>query len=276
MTVITLKNNESEYFDLIVYPDGQHHIKLKLDKLDVKESIEIKCRIKEFSELEVLMLLVSTLNKYDYRIENINFIYLFGMRSDRAFEEGQCNYVKAVLAPIVNEISKYCESCSIMMPHSTYGISQLNATSEFVNHPDTPNEYKYETIIFGDKSSTKWSYYFQEFEQSEIIHFDKVRKISGDIFVSLEDQMLNKIKEDISGKPILIFDDLCDGGATFISEAKYLIKKFPDRKLHLFVSHGIFSKGFDELFKYFDKIITTNSYEDWDNFHPKLQIIEVF
>lgn len=45
-----------------------------------------------------------------------------------------------------------------------------------------------------------------------------------------------------SGKIVLIVDDICDGGATFISLAKMLREKGAEG-VHLFVSHGIFSKG---------------------------------
>lgn len=46
------------------------------------------------------------------------------------------------------------------------------------------------------------------------------------------------------GKTILIVDDLCDGGATFIKLAAAL-KGAAD--IHLYVSHGLFSKGIDVL-----------------------------
>jgi len=41
---------------------------------------------------------------------------------------------------------------------------------------------------------------------------------------------------------VLIVDDICDGGATFISVAK-MLKAQKDFKIGLFVTHGIFSKG---------------------------------
>ena len=38
-----------------------------------------------------------------------------------------------------------------------------------------------------------------------------------------------------------------------------------ESKNYLFVSHGIFSAGFEELSDYFEKIYTTNSYKDITN-----------
>lgn len=45
---------------------------------------------------------------------------------------------------------------------------------------------------------------------------------------------------------VLIVDDICDGGASFIAAAKEL-KELADVTVHLYVSHGIFSKGLDVL-----------------------------
>lgn len=47
---------------------------------------------------------------------------------------------------------------------------------------------------------------------------------------------------------ILIVDDICDGGRTFIEAAKLLKAEYPDADIHLYVSHGIFSKGTGVLF----------------------------
>lgn len=57
----------------------------------------------------------------------------------------------------------------------------------------------------------------------------------------------------------LVVDDICDGGGTFNLLAAAVKKARPDIKLELFVSHGIFSKGFDTLFKNYEHIYTTDS-----------------
>jgi len=68
---------------------------------------------------------------------------------------------------------------------------------------------------------------------------------------------------DYLGKPCIIVDDICDGGGTFIGLAQEL-KKHNAGNLYLAVSHGIFSKGLENLSSYFNgpfkKIFTTNSY----------------
>lgn len=55
-----------------------------------------------------------------------------------------------------------------------------------------------------------------------------------------------KLEGDPKGKRVLIIDDICDGGMTFILLAKELIEKGA-KEVNLFVSHGIFSKGIQIL-----------------------------
>jgi ribose-phosphate pyrophosphokinase len=49
---------------------------------------------------------------------------------------------------------------------------------------------------------------------------------------------------DYKGKNLLIVDDICDGGRTFIELAKVLREHNPSR-IDLYITHGIFSKGFE-------------------------------
>lgn len=58
----------------------------------------------------------------------------------------------------------------------------------------------------------------------------------------------------------LIVDDICDGGGTFNGLADAIKKTNPDVKLDLWVTHGVFSQGFDALEDRFDTIHTTDSY----------------
>lgn len=64
-----------------------------------------------------------------------------------------------------------------------------------------------------------------------------------------------------AGRACLIVDDICDGGRTFIETAKAL-KGAGAVSVKLFVTHGIFSAGFDELRMHLDGIITTDSWCD--------------
>ena len=59
--------------------------------------------------------------------------------------------------------------------------------------------------------------------------------------------------DELNGKHCMIFDDICDGGRTFIELSKVLREKGAT-SVSLYVSHGIFSAGFDELRQHINHI----------------------
>lgn len=85
-----------------------------------------------------------------------------------------------------------------------------------------------------------------------VIYGEKVKDLqTGNV---IDYKIVGKIPQ---GRKILVIDDICDGGRTFIEAAKLM----EGNDLYLHVSHGIFSKGFDELKKYYKRIYTTDSYK---------------
>jgi phosphoribosylpyrophosphate synthetase len=66
---------------------------------------------------------------------------------------------------------------------------------------------------------------------------------------------------------VLIVDDICDGGGTFLGISDALGSRLRslgdvggDYILGLYVTHGIFSKGFCDLIEKFDHVYTTDSF----------------
>ena len=79
--------------------------------------------------------------------------------------------------------------------------------------------------------------------------------------------MVDELPE--TGK-LLIVDDICDGGGTFLGLAE--ATGLPKDRLDLWVTHGIFSKGVHVLADHFGVVHTTNSYYLGDGF--KLDDVE--
>ncbi len=75
-------------------------------------------------------------------------------------------------------------------------------------------------------------------------------------------EKLEVYSENLKNLPNIIIDDIADGAASFIFCVKELQKIQNYKNSFLVVSHGIFSKGLQDLKKYFDGIYTTNSYKD--------------
>ncbi len=58
---------------------------------------------------------------------------------------------------------------------------------------------------------------------------------------------------------VLVVDDICDGGRTFVALAQAL-RPLTTGPLRLYVTHGIFSAGFDGLRAHYDEILTANPF----------------
>ena len=78
------------------------------------------------------------------------------------------------------------------------------------------------------------------------------------------------LADDLSGQCAVITDDICDGGFTFIKIAEQLREKNV-KKIVLFVTHGIFSKGFEVFDDLIDEVVTTDSFPQIE--HSKLRVI---
>lgn len=112
----------------------------------------------------------------------------------------------------------------------------------------------HDVVCFPDKGAKER--YSKLFKGTPVIYSDKRRnQLTGVIEgVDLE---LNGV--DISGKNVLVFDDICDGGKTFLEIAEKL-NIYSPANLSLAVSHGLFSKGLDKMIEVgYSNFYTTNS-----------------
>lgn len=66
----------------------------------------------------------------------------------------------------------------------------------------------------------------------------------------------------IAGRNLLVVDDICDGGRTFVELAK-AISAYSPKSLDLFVTHGIFSQGTAVLKEHYNSIYSANVW--WNN-----------
>lgn len=112
-------------------------------------------------------------------------------------------------------------------------------------------------IVFPDKGAMER--YGTGLSQIHTIFCDKVRdQATGQILGITID--MNGNRDFINRDRLLIVDDICDGGATFIGVAKALKEKNEHMQINLFVTHGIFSRGKDHLLQNgIDEVYTTNS-----------------
>lgn len=106
--------------------------------------------------------------------------------------------------------------------------------------PDEGAAHKVET--FAQQARFKWCI-------NDVVYATKVRDPKTGNITDTRVPFIDK-----TVKNILVMDDICDGGRTFTEIGKRLPQ---DPILHLFVTHGRFSKP--DVFEYFDEVHSTDT-----------------
>jgi len=288
--LISLARPEQSHIDveIIKFPDGQQSIKiLKPNSLFRDEPLTISTRLNNFQDVELLCCLVAAIRNVvpDKKIK-LWVPYLLGSRSDRKFEEGGVNYLKQVIAPIINSLKFY--SVEVMDPHSDVIEGVIDNVICHSNFQLVMEAFAVHThredrvaIVAPDAGSLKKIFKLVNTinDTHSFVHAitsihtaSKVRQLSTGRILKTELYTTAPLND---ADHLFIIDDICDGGRTFIELAKVIREKGYEEKLHLIVTHGIFSKGLQVVKDHFDSISTTDSYQDFSLDSNEIFIKEV-
>jgi len=278
-------------FGISKFPDGQQSVTLEGDgrgNFSFLEDSEvlIQSRLNSFLDLELILCATQALKELQLKIGiSLSVPYFLGARSDRKFGEGGFNYIKSVIAPIIN--SQEYESVWVLDPHSDVLEACINNFRKGTN--SELFGFALEQLVIDEwrKTTEDWSFGFwlervwvknqnivlvspdagaykkvfdvaKEFEIERIVTATKVRDLKTGQIIRTEIPTLDQ-HNDLK---YVIVDDICDGGRTFIELAKAIKASRPTAEIYLVVTHGIFSAGYAELGKYFNGIYCTNSVKD--------------
>lgn len=265
--ILDLTNKEKSLIDYEIskFPDGQQTLHLKNVRvaLVIDKTIQIKSRLNNFKDLELIICANQALKNLGVGHVNLYVPYFTGARSDRQFVNTGVNYLKQVICPIIN--SQNFASVTVIDPHSDVLEACLNnyekiSNTSLVNFAlkDLNGRSAQTAIVSPDAGALKKIYDIaKHFNIKNVTTASKVRDIETGNIVRTELPTMDLT--DI--EHILIIDDICDGGRTFIELAKE-IKKQTNKPVYLIVTHGIFSAGFDSLVGNIENIYTTNSVRD--------------
>jgi ribose-phosphate pyrophosphokinase len=113
-------------------------------------------------------------------------------------------------------------------------------------------------LVAPDAGARKRVMYLARALELDVVFAEKVRntqtgKITG-----------TQVVGELPDCPLLVVDDICDGGRTFTELAAALRTRQAEQRqsqpLHLYVTHGIFSKGLGPLLEHYETIFTRNNW----------------
>lgn len=259
MQTLNLANQENSDIKYTIshFPDGE--VQITLGGFSHKDDVEVLCRITSAEDLFLLMQVNDILTRHGVDW-NIRIVYLMGARMDRVMDFNRPYTLKIVL-DILKGFS--CSYVSVLEPHSYKAMRLTDGFSGETNEgpfdPFLPEVYEDWTVVLPDKGA--YERYSVEARKHEVVICQKTRDIATGELRSFE--VTNPELVLKSTKPLLIVDDLCDGGGTFCGIASEIRKIKPDVKLSIFVTHMVNPKGIEALSKNFDHVYITNSYKDW-------------
>lgn len=265
LNLVHLEDSDIKY-SISRFPDGE--VQISLGDFSHKEQIQVKCRITNAENLFILMQVLDILDRHEVSYV-LSIYYLMGMRMDRVIDFNRPFTLKIVLNSLKN---CNADNIKILEPHSdTYYDYRFGGKFTELYIEGSPSNtvwHSYQMILPDAGAKEKYDYQYV----GTALTCSKVRDLTtGKI---LEIKIDNP--EAISDKPLLILDDLCDGGDTFCGIAKaFNSLGISKERLNIAVTHMVNPKGIKNLSENFNHVWFTNSYEDWENLPENVTIIKV-
>ena len=264
-------NIDLDKVNFVHLPGGEVHLNAKDFKDALKnallltpeptsEVITLWSPLRNATDIMELLIFTDAIRRSDYKDYELNVIipYLPYARQDRASNYGE-SLTSKVFANIINA-QKY-DSVIAYDPHSDVITALIDNLTVIKMKPVNCVAHTLDgTYILVAPDASQYKRLRKMYPDEPIIYAVKSRNTETGSLTDMKLILDGVDSRRLSDATLLVVDDICDGGATFNLLAKTIRQNGYDNDMVLFVTHGIFSKGFDELKKYYKHIYTTNSF----------------
>lgn len=233
---------------VIEFPDGELH--LELDELNRKEGVNIDCRICNGNDLFLLMQLSDILKRQCVEVGEICIGYLMGMRCDRLFDLNR-PFTLGIVADVINSFN--ARRVCVYEPHSVRTMNEIKNCT-YVSITEKLVDELCANFLLVAPDNGAYERYDREFA---VICSKKRNAATGELLGFDADA-----QDEVEGKDLLVVDDLCDGGGTFVGLAPKL-RELKPKSLSLLVTHAVQKKGIENVAAVYDKVYITDTYKDW-------------
>lgn len=235
------------------FSGGERNVKI-LGDIQSKQDIHVLAQITSSDDIMDLLLLKDALDNYPQtnvrEAKKILILpYLPYARQDRAMQKGEANGVRVFAEKILNPLN--FDEVLIDDPHSDVGPSHIK------NLFLIPQEKTARGILAANGVDAMSGYILCAPDSGAIKKITKLMKnlSINELVVGQKNRDLSTGEitgtsfsgADVKGRKVIMVDDICDGGATFFHLGKAL-KDAGASQVDLYVTHGIFSKGIDDVF----------------------------
>lgn len=239
----------------ITFSGGEEHVQIHSREPSAAPptTIDIEADIWDSSGIMRLAMLKGALDvRFTGTPVRLRMEYLPYARQERVCAPGQAPGL-SVFARMLYSMG--FQAISISTPHtnSIQGMMPGIEVREFPYAEGLLGHYKDFVVVAPDAGASKRA---QEFADRFKVPMIQALKTRVPETGALTDCRV--FSEHLGDKNLLIVDDICDGGRTFLNLQKKL-KEVTNGKISLYVAHGIFSAGFDALELAFDRVYCENT-----------------
>lgn len=260
---------------IIRFPSGETLVRLDQDTIDdIRSSCRITMVYQSDQDIMDLLLLADAIVRSGTPISNIDLFvpYFPSSRADRTEMCGEAHGLY-VYANLINDLgfksiltydihSSVAEAC--FTPGKFKSVSLSEAIVERMSAPqfrplmDMLNSQSC-LIIAPDKGAIKRASQVATTFSSSVTFAEKVRDYATGVITHNEIRDFNNMDDGKS--PIVVVDDICAGGGTFIGIAESLIRNYnvDKSRLNLVVTHGLFNN---------DPMTITKLKQYYENVYP--------
>lgn len=267
-------------FEVGFFPSGEIKLRIKKPHELNGVSVFVKAMLLRSDDIMTLVMLKDALDNCGCYCVHLFIPYVPYSRQDRVCNEGESFSLRR-FASILNSLNfKTVQVCS---PHSNktkYLIDRINIDIGHFRSPNSIDPFFYngtpKYILCPDKGAINRCNDLANRYSSVlgVVYCEKVRDPNSGKIISV---VAKDIPEDFNMVDVIIIDDICDGGRSFIEIAKYMIsegfvpkKEIRDKRMEKFrlhVTHGIFSNGISCLYDWFD--VVSCDFDFYDYIHTK-------
>lgn len=253
------------------FKSGEIQVKLEGKYISIDDDLVIEGSILNSDHLMELCQLVDAFRHYSPDIKIILVMpYCAYSRQDRRCSKGEAFSLK-VFTNILNSLN--LNKIFTVDNHSDVSTALINNTGNFkVNELLNPEnkvlvgEYPTNTadfLVSPDAGANKKVQAISSELKIPFIRADKVRSLEDN---SVSNTIVYATPEQLDNKTLLIVDDICDGGRTFIELTKAIKAIQPNCTVNLYITHGFFTYGINHLYESgINTIYTTNSVSQYHN-----------
>ena len=243
-------------YNKIKYPDGTVYANIS----DFTNPVIIE-KINTYEDLFFIKSLKDVCDNNGVKEVRLIIPCMFQQQHDRRFNENESFELKLV--------ADFINSCNFTKVHIFHPHSDV--TPALINNVIVINNYNFITQVLEDIGNTPILLSTDAGSYKWINKLADVIVFKGEVYGANKsrDLITHKLtqvvdRKDFEGRDILIVDDLCVFGGTFVGLAK-LLKERNVGKLYLAVSHMTVKTPNKELENFYDKIYCTNSkYDEYE------------